>query len=55
MLLEISGEITPERMTIGKTSNTSVAICYLESVVSKELLNDVKNRLSKINIQTVLS
>lgn len=44
-----------ERMTIGKTSNTSVAICYLESVVSKELLNDVKNRLSKINIQTVLA
>jgi len=44
-----------ERVLIGKKSNTSAAICYLESAVSKELLKDVKKRLSKINTQTVLA
>ena len=44
-----------ERMVIGAESNTSVAVCYLKDVVSQKLLEDVKDALGKIRIQTVLA
>lgn len=41
-------------MKIGKMSQTSVAMCYIEGKVSNKILNRVKTRLSKIKIDTVL-
>lgn len=44
-----------ERMTVGSISKTSVAICYLNSAVSKELLANVRTSLHKIELPTVLA
>lgn len=36
-----------ERRVIGRTSNTYICICYLENRVDRELLDDVRTKLSK--------
>lgn len=43
-----------ERMVIGKTSNTYVCVCYLADRVDSKLLQDVKQRLTKIDLEMVL-
>ncbi len=43
-----------ESMKIGKISKTDVAICYVESIAKKELIEEVKRRLEKINMDYIL-
>lgn len=43
-----------KQITIGKTSNTPVLICYLSDKVNTELLSSVTKRLKKIELDAVL-
>lgn len=43
-----------ELMTVGKQSKTSLCIIYMEDKVSKEMLENVKNGLNRVNIDVVL-
>ena len=43
-----------ELITLGKRTNTMVFICYLKSLVNREILRTLKTKLSKINIDSVL-
>lgn len=49
-----SPKLTVKQITLGKTSNTPVLICYLSDRVDKKLLDDVTKRISKINLDAVL-
>ena len=44
-----------EQMTVGTDSKTQLMICYLQSQVSLDLLNKLKNRLSGCNLAAVLA
>ena len=44
-----------EQMTVGTDSKTQLMICYLQSQVSLDLLNKLKNRLAGCNLETVLA
>ena len=44
-----------EQMTVGTDSKTQLMICYLQSQVSLDLLNKLKNRLTDCNLETVLA
>lgn len=41
-------------LTIGEKTNTKVCICYVESVVNKEVLDELYKRISKIEIDGIL-
>ncbi|HOD01778.1 MAG: Spore germination protein B1 [Firmicutes bacterium ADurb.Bin300] len=43
-----------ETLTIGKTSNTRIALCYVNQKVEKSLVDEVKNRLNAIEIDVLL-
>lgn len=43
-----------EQVTLGKTSNTPVLICYMSDRVSTELLGNIKKRVMKIELDAVL-
>ncbi|MBO8137250.1 MAG: spore germination protein [Desulfotomaculum sp.] len=43
-----------ENMTIGRVSNTSVAIGYIRGLADPKTVNEVKNRLSRITIDGIL-
>lgn len=43
-----------ENMTVGKYSKTPVALCYLDGIADKKLIEQVKKRLQQINIDAVL-
>ncbi len=43
-----------EVMEIGKTSNTKIAICYMEQKAEESLVTEVKERLSAVKIDLVL-
>lgn len=43
-----------EVMKIGRYSNTDVAIVYIKSIVNKDVLEEVRHRLSKIDIDALL-
>lgn len=47
-------QLKTKYMGIGKTTNTNVCVCYIESVVNKDVLNEVFRRLKKIDIDAVL-
>lgn len=44
-----------ERLLVGSESNTAIALCYLQSVVSEELLRKVRANIHKINLKTVFA
>ena len=44
-----------ESMTLGTRSGTKVSICYLDSLVNKNILTELKRRLGTINTDCVLS
>lgn len=48
-------ELKFETMTVGKTSRTETALCYLTGTVSHEILDELKNRLRNIPLETVLA
>ncbi|MBU5462066.1 spore germination protein [Lachnoclostridium sp. MSJ-17] len=44
-----------EQMTVGTDSKTQLMLCYLQSQVSLDLLNKLKNRLNDCKLETVLA
>ncbi len=49
-----STKFTYELMEIGKESKTRILVCYIKGRVSQELLNEVKSRLNKLELDNVL-
>lgn len=47
-------ELKIKKLTLGRITQTSVCICYIESVVNKEVLNELYRRINKIDIDGVL-
>ncbi len=47
-------EFRVEQTEVGRRTKTRVGICYMEDIVNKELLNEVKKRLNKIDIDRIL-
>lgn len=44
-----------ETMQIGAETKTDIALCYLDSVISKSILNELKNRLKAIPLKNILA
>ncbi len=44
-----------ENIALGKSSQTPSAICYLKNVANDQLVEEVRHRLSKIDVQYILS
>ena len=44
-----------EQITVGTDSKTQLMLCYLQSQVSPDLLNKLKNRLNDCGLETVLA
>lgn len=42
-----------EKLTVGKSTKTDVAICYLEDTENKELIHNIKKRLNNANLDAV--
>lgn len=49
-----SGELKVEEMTTGVRTNTGVAILYMDTIVRKEVLKEVRRRLKNFEIDGVL-
>ena len=49
-----SSNLRIEDMTIGSMSNTMVSVVYMENVVNKIMLKELKERLKKIDVEEVL-
>ena len=43
-----------EFQSIGVQTNTKVCVCYIEGIVNRSVLKEIKNRLDKINIDGIL-
>lgn len=43
-----------EMVTLGQQTNTDICICYIKGIVQEDLLNTVRSRISKINLDAVL-
>lgn len=46
-------ELTFHAMKVGKKSKTDIALCYLEDVVDKKLLNSLKKRIENIKVNSL--
>ena len=46
-------ELTFSAMKVGEKSKTDIALCYLENVVDKKLLNNLKKRIAKIKVNNL--
>ena len=49
-----SKDLKTETLTIGKYSNTKIGILYIDSIAKKELVEQVKENLEKIDIDAIL-
>lgn len=49
-----TNDLKVEYKTIGKRSNTKIALCYMNSIIKPEILKELKDRLKKIDIDSVL-
>ncbi|AZN39807.1 spore germination protein [Paenibacillus albus] len=47
-------ELRIQTMEVGRRSRSRVAICYMDGITNAELVNEVKHRISKIDIDAVL-
>lgn len=43
-----------EFMTLGKQTQTKIAVCYIEGIANKQVLKDLKKRLNSISIDGIL-
>lgn len=50
-----SPELIIEKSSVGKVSNTNVAICYMKNIANPNLVAEVKYRLNNIDIDYILS
>ncbi|MBQ2829040.1 MAG: spore germination protein [Clostridia bacterium] len=46
-------KLTFSAMKVGKKSQTDIALCYLDNVVDKKLLESLKKRINKIEVNTL--
>lgn len=44
-----------EETTVGKISNTKIAICYMDNITNSDLVAEAKYRINNLEIDTVLS
>lgn len=44
-----------ENFTLGKRSKTTLALMYIDDIVDKDLLNTIKSKIEKIDVDSVLS
>ncbi len=44
-----------EKMEVGSLSKTSIALCYLQDVVSLEVLEEVRANINKVKLETVFA
>ena len=49
-----SSHLQFENLVIGKFSKTAVAICYIDGIADKKLVEQLKKKISEINIDAVL-
>lgn len=47
-------EFRVEQTEVGARTRTKIAICYMDDIVSEDLLNEVKSRIDAINIDSIL-
>lgn len=50
-----SPELIIEKSSVGKISNTNIAICYMKNIANPNLVAEVKYRLNNIDVDYVLS
>ncbi|MGG3563283.1 spore germination protein [Neobacillus rhizosphaerae] len=50
-----SNELKVEKFIIGKRSNTTIAIVYVNDIINKELLSTVKKKINQIEVDVVSS
>ncbi len=43
-----------DSMTIGKQTKTEVVVCYIKGIANQEIIDEVKNRLNKIDANSIL-
>ncbi|GAB6086623.1 spore germination protein [Alkaliphilus crotonatoxidans] len=43
-----------ENITLGTISQTEIALCYINGIVDDNILNELKKRINKINIDSIL-
>jgi len=43
-----------EALVVGETSQTSVAVCYLEGIAPKNLINEIKNKVKNLDLRFIL-
>lgn len=46
--------LTVESVTLGRQTNTRIAIVYLKDIVNQKVLKEVKKRIGKINVDNIL-
>lgn len=46
--------LTFELFRLGKQTHTDIYICYIDGIASKKIIDEVKNRLSRIEIDSIL-
>ncbi len=49
-----NSKLVIESMTLGRQTNTLIGIVYIDGIVNQEVLTELKKRLAKINIDSVL-
>jgi spore germination protein KA len=49
-----TNELKFKMLTIGEKSNTKVCLCYIDSIVDKNILDEIIKRLNKIKIDAVI-
>lgn len=49
-----SAHLKMETLTLGKYTNTNINIAYIDGIVDPGILNEVKSRLSRIDIDSIL-
>lgn len=47
-------ELKFESMTLGKRTNTQICICYIEGIADDKIVEEVKQRLSRIDTDSIL-
>ena len=44
-----------ESLNVGKITKTPIAVCYMKNIANEDLINEVRSRISKINIDSLIS
>jgi hypothetical protein len=50
-----SNQLKVEKFVIGKRSNVNMALIYIDDIINKQLLNDIKNKINNLDLDVVSS